>query len=212
MSFNQSLPKSMRTLFVFAAFALCFGCVQFQVVPIEELEGSSGAPSQEGAVQPAEGGNAAQEFCLENGGQIVSRQDNSGAYNACAMADGSECELWALYDGDCGDMADTHSDDDSHDDDDNGFEVDMGDEAGDTHSSGAMDGDVEIVDSADWDIVQDMFFAGEVVGVSVESDDSLTITLIDETVMQAFPPDAQSLDDVLDVCGATCDEIFISEQ
>lgn len=210
MSFHQSWRESLRTLFVFFAFALCFGCIQFQVVPIEEIEGGGVVPSEDGVAQPVEGGNAAQEFCLESGGQIATRQDNAGAYNACVLPDGSECELWALYDGNCGDLAGGIEYDDGSDADsaENEFTVDMGEEATDDH--GDFD-DVEMVGAEDWDIVQDMFFAGEVVGVSVESDDTLTITLIDESVIRATPPDLASFDDVLDVCGETCDAIFVSE-
>ena len=45
--------------------------------------------------------NPASVFCQENGGTIEMRQDDAGQYGVCVFADGSECEEWAYYRGEC---------------------------------------------------------------------------------------------------------------
>ncbi|MEM4263742.1 MAG: DUF333 domain-containing protein [Candidatus Woesearchaeota archaeon] len=46
-------------------------------------------------------GNPASEFCLQNGGEIDIRETAMGQYGVCVFPDGSECEEWAFYRGEC---------------------------------------------------------------------------------------------------------------
>lgn len=54
-------------------------------------------------VEPAPGiANPASEHCLEVGGQFQIREDpQGGEFGVCVFDDGSECEEWALYRGEC---------------------------------------------------------------------------------------------------------------
>ena len=50
--------------------------------------------------------NPASRFCREQGYQLELRTDASGTTGYCVFPDGSECEEWAFYQGECG-SADT---------------------------------------------------------------------------------------------------------
>jgi putative hemolysin len=46
--------------------------------------------------------NPASEFCEANGGTVEIREDESGGQvGYCIFPDGSECEEWAYYRGEC---------------------------------------------------------------------------------------------------------------
>ncbi len=46
--------------------------------------------------------NPASEFCEENGGTVEIREDDSGGQvGYCIFPDGSECEEWAYFRGEC---------------------------------------------------------------------------------------------------------------
>ena len=46
--------------------------------------------------------NPASVFCQEQGGQLEVRTDTSGGqYGVCIFANGSECEEWAYFRGEC---------------------------------------------------------------------------------------------------------------
>jgi putative hemolysin len=45
--------------------------------------------------------NPASEFCIENGGRLEIRQDLQGEAGFCIFEDGSECEEWAYFNGEC---------------------------------------------------------------------------------------------------------------
>ena len=46
--------------------------------------------------------NPASVYCEEQGGTLEIREDESGGqYGVCVFEDGSECEEWAFYQGDC---------------------------------------------------------------------------------------------------------------
>ena len=46
--------------------------------------------------------NPASEYCVGVGGTLEIRtQRDGGQYGVCVFSDGSECEEWALYNGDC---------------------------------------------------------------------------------------------------------------
>lgn len=45
--------------------------------------------------------NPASVFCEEQGGTLEIRTDEAGQYGVCVFDDGSECEEWAYYRGEC---------------------------------------------------------------------------------------------------------------
>lgn len=58
------------------------------------------------APQPAGLPNPAAAFCVEQGGQQVLRTDaQGGQYGICLFGDGSECEEWAFFRGECAPVA-----------------------------------------------------------------------------------------------------------
>jgi uncharacterized protein len=70
--------------------------------------GEQGSPANGGAV-PASGevANPASVYCEEQGGSVEIRTDEAGAQQGiCVFDDGSECDEWALYRGECEPPAD----------------------------------------------------------------------------------------------------------
>jgi hypothetical protein len=45
--------------------------------------------------------NPASQFCEDQGFTLEMREDENGTYGVCIFPDGSECEEWAYYNGDC---------------------------------------------------------------------------------------------------------------
>jgi TolB protein len=55
-----------------------------------------------GTVEPTTGlANPASVYCEEQGYTLEMRTDENGAYGVCIFPDGSECEEWAFYRGEC---------------------------------------------------------------------------------------------------------------
>ena len=53
-------------------------------------------------VQKSGMANPASEYCAEQGGKVEIRKDAQGnEYGMCLFDDGSQCEEWAFYRGDC---------------------------------------------------------------------------------------------------------------
>ena len=46
--------------------------------------------------------NPASRFCIEHGYKLEIRDSPQGQYGVCIFPDGSECEEWAYYRGECG--------------------------------------------------------------------------------------------------------------
>jgi len=46
--------------------------------------------------------NPASAFCEEGGGKVDIREEADGQVGYCVFPDGSECEEWAYYRGECG--------------------------------------------------------------------------------------------------------------
>jgi len=47
--------------------------------------------------------NPASVYCKEQGGTLAIKTDETGGqYGVCTLADGTECEEWAYYNGECG--------------------------------------------------------------------------------------------------------------
>ncbi|MFU8840925.1 MAG: DUF333 domain-containing protein [Nitriliruptoraceae bacterium] len=87
-SHTTALPRSLaRLLTVVLAVAVLAGC--------------TGDTTPE---QPADPGlaNPASEYCLEQGGQVDIRTGTDGGEQGfCVFSDGSECEEWAFFRGEC---------------------------------------------------------------------------------------------------------------
>jgi putative hemolysin len=45
--------------------------------------------------------NPASVFCEEQGGTVETRSGSGGEYGVCVFDDGSECDEWAFYRGEC---------------------------------------------------------------------------------------------------------------
>ncbi len=45
--------------------------------------------------------NPASQFCEEQGGRVEIRTTEEGSAGFCVFSDGSECEEWAYYRGEC---------------------------------------------------------------------------------------------------------------
>jgi putative hemolysin len=45
--------------------------------------------------------NPASVFCLEQGGELETREEAGGEADYCIFPDGSECEEWAFFRGEC---------------------------------------------------------------------------------------------------------------
>ncbi|MGC9333853.1 MAG: putative hemolysin [Anaerolineae bacterium] len=73
------------------------------VVVVWLLLAPAGSTSSEPTVGPgAELPNPASAYCEEQGGRLEIRtNDEGGEYGVCIFADGSECEEWAFYRGEC---------------------------------------------------------------------------------------------------------------
>jgi putative hemolysin len=65
----------------------------------------SSGPEPEATAEPCGAGlaNPASVYCEEQGGRVEIRTASDGSqYGVCIFADGSECDEWAYYRGECG--------------------------------------------------------------------------------------------------------------
>ena len=63
-----------------------------------------GTPKPEPTPEPAQGelANPASVYCQEQGGKLEMRTDaQGGQYGVCIFDDGSECDEWAFFRGEC---------------------------------------------------------------------------------------------------------------
>ena len=84
-----------------ALVVLLIGCASGGLTPspIETLK-----PSEEATPTSPAGGlpNPASKYCVDQGYQLEIRSDESGnQYGVCIFPDGSECEEWAFFRGEC---------------------------------------------------------------------------------------------------------------
>lgn len=71
-------------------------------IVIAMLVMSACAPVTPTAQPPANMANPASVFCADNGGTVEIRKDaQGGEHGVCIFADGSECEEWAFFRGEC---------------------------------------------------------------------------------------------------------------
>jgi putative hemolysin len=59
------------------------------------------APASESQPTPAQLANPASTFCVEEGYELELREEAGGQVGYCLFPDGSECEEWAFYRGEC---------------------------------------------------------------------------------------------------------------
>jgi uncharacterized protein len=72
------------------------------VVVLAALVGCGGAETPEAPAEPAVGmANPASVFCEEQGGRLEIRDESGGQVGYCLFPDGSECEEWAFFRGEC---------------------------------------------------------------------------------------------------------------
>lgn len=95
-SLKNSFTNLLITILVLAAMTACNSAQAVSSPAIEEEP-----DSDPNASTPAGMANPASEYCLEVGGTIAIRQDESGEYGVCQFSDGSECEEWDLFRGAC---------------------------------------------------------------------------------------------------------------
>ena len=51
--------------------------------------------------EPTQLPNPAAVYCLEQNGTLEIRENEMGQYGVCIFSDGSECDEWAFYRGEC---------------------------------------------------------------------------------------------------------------
>ena len=80
------IRKTLFALFPLLGIVLCTSCNPGQAPPSSQAD------------MP----NPASVYCEENGGRLELREDGSGSVaGVCIFSDGSECDEWAFFRGDC---------------------------------------------------------------------------------------------------------------
>jgi len=74
------------------------GCAQPErrVAPAAAEAGEENAPAAGAALA-----NPASEHCVEAGGRLEMRHGSEGEYGVCVFDDGSRCEEWRFFRGEC---------------------------------------------------------------------------------------------------------------
>ena len=84
------MKKHIHVILWIAMILLCLAaCAPSTAAPTAETGNAAGLP------------NPASVYCEEQGGRLEMRSDDTGAYGVCIFDDGSECEEWAYYRGEC---------------------------------------------------------------------------------------------------------------
>jgi putative hemolysin len=63
--------------------------------------GAQAEPTPGTFESPVELANPASKYCVDQGYQLEMRTDANGTTGYCIFPDGSECEEWAFYRGEC---------------------------------------------------------------------------------------------------------------
>lgn len=61
----------------------------------------SPVPTTDVFESPVELANPASQYCVDQGGRLEIRDEAAGQTGYCIFEDGSECEEWAFYRGEC---------------------------------------------------------------------------------------------------------------
>ncbi len=91
--------KCIGLIVVFLIFVIAAGLAVYYV-----LQNRSATPSPSATPSASQIGlaNPASVNCAEKGGAEETRVDaNGGQYGVCKFTDGSECESWAFFRGEC---------------------------------------------------------------------------------------------------------------
>jgi putative hemolysin len=76
--------------------------IKFLFVGAALLVAGCGTPTGDVTEEPAPGmPNPASVYCEEEGGTLEVRQSQDGEYGVCIFGDGSECDEWAFFRGEC---------------------------------------------------------------------------------------------------------------
>jgi putative hemolysin len=107
-------PRIISLLFnLFCLAGLVLGATGCQSTPVSDdaapIEGqtvteenSAASTTPPAPTTPAGIPNPAAVYCVEHGGKVEIRKDSSGAeYGICVFPDGSECDEWAFFRGEC---------------------------------------------------------------------------------------------------------------
>ena len=82
---------------------ISFGFVCLLSVVCAACEGGTPGPTPVNPTAPSNVPNPASVYCEENGGRLELRTDASGgASGVCVFPDGTECDEWAFFRGECG--------------------------------------------------------------------------------------------------------------
>ena len=61
----------------------------------------SPVPTADTFESPVQLANPASKYCVDQGGRLEIREEAGGEAGYCIFEDGSECEEWAFYRGEC---------------------------------------------------------------------------------------------------------------
>ncbi len=95
-----------KIILVLLLLVLIIGCTK-EPIELEDREGE--APSFDEMIEGAKGSeeektqlaNPASVYCEEQGGVLRMETDEAGQYGICVLPDGTECEEWAYFRGEC---------------------------------------------------------------------------------------------------------------
>ena len=81
---------------------LCRGILLVAIVILTACDQQAENDSRSQQPQSVSMANPASVNCIDQGGELELKTDDSGAvHGLCLFADGSECEEWALFRGEC---------------------------------------------------------------------------------------------------------------
>ena len=88
-------------ILVTASFLLISGCSTLTATPVNSAP-QEAIVNDNNTQEPLIGmANPASVFCEEQGGTLEIRMTDTGDIGICIFPDGSECEEWAFFRGDC---------------------------------------------------------------------------------------------------------------
>ncbi|MEM4703048.1 MAG: DUF333 domain-containing protein [Candidatus Pacearchaeota archaeon] len=85
----------MKKIFVFVCILLIFALVLVTIIKFPESKDKEKNQSNQSIPNPAS------VYCIEHNGTLEIRENEQGQYGVCIFPDGSECEEWSYYQGEC---------------------------------------------------------------------------------------------------------------
>lgn len=91
--------KKFILICIVILISLCLGYIGYKVVTDKEKSN----PDENGTVQDNSVGlpNPASVNCEEKGGNLIIEEEVNGQVGYCIFEDGSKCEEWAFFRGEC---------------------------------------------------------------------------------------------------------------